>query len=420
MAPLSAATCANASASALVPPPRSPDSTASKRSAGSTIGCDRARRADDRADRLLDAGHGFLMHAAAAVDHPVDGGGADARTRGDVGDFRSALEHGEHFPGSPGEGASLDRPSSDGKTSERRLGVMMSRHSDGVQHQKLQVYTQFFLTRLMGLQQAQSGRSSAHVRDAACQEGAMLRIDAAARAVRDRHNQNIAMTVSHVAPIPKVTSAIEDWHSGNDGQPNQSPKRPRTSPTSNWRAAPNKSATGRISDDNRHEDVSCAGAGRGARAFAGAARAGAGRRHPHRHHAAHGRGERPQIRPDGEGRARSHQRRRRHQRQEDRGHPARRRVQARQGHRQRQPLHPPEQGASGDGLDLQLGFAADGRHHREGRSAADRAALDQLQHHQEGQRLGVPHLGVGALLCLGAREISRRERRQEGRVSLHQ
>ena len=150
-----------------------------------------------------------------------------------------------------------------------------------------------------------------------------------------------------------------------------------------------------------------------------AARASAGRRHPHRHHAAHGRRERPQVWPDGEGRARGRQRVGRHQRQEDRGDPARRRVQARQGHRQRQPLHPPAQGASGDGLDLQLGFAADGRHHRQGRGAADRAALDQHQHHQEGQRVGVPHLGVGAVLRFGARQVSVRERRQEGRLSLH-
>ena len=57
--------------------------------------------------------------------------------------------------------------------------------------------------------------------------------------------------------------------------------------------------------------------------------------------------------------------------------------------------------------------------HGQGRGAADRAALHQRQHHQEGQRLGIPDLGVRAVLCLRARQVSVRERRQEGRLPLH-
>ena len=58
--------------------------------------------------------------------------------------------------------------------------------------------------------------------------------------------------------------------------------------------------------------------------------------------------------------------------------PARRRVQARQGHRQRQPAHSPEQGARGPRLDLQFGVDADGRRDGEGGGAAARNFVDQL------------------------------------------
>ena len=54
--------------------------------------------ADDFADRLLDARGRLLMHAATAVNDPIDRRGADTRAGGDIGDFWSAFEHRTSLP----------------------------------------------------------------------------------------------------------------------------------------------------------------------------------------------------------------------------------------------------------------------------------------------------------------------------------
>ena len=182
-------------------------------------------------------------------------------------------------------------------------------------------------------------------------------------------------------------------------------ERPVASPANETTASPRAAKRGGCADASFHDQGH-----RGRPSGPAAARArrrqrAAGRRHPHRRDAADGRRERPEVRPDGQGRVRARQRGRRHQRQEDRGHAAGRRVQARQGHRERQPLHPPAEGAPRPRLDLLVGVAPDGGHHREGGDPADHPALDERQHHPQGQRLGVPRAGVRALLRLGAREV---------------